>query len=224
MHSDGSAVTVAADLRPPHSPFVSSRTHSFPVDPKPPPKPQSPSPAVSSATSSSAISPVPLTPHTPQTSISAAPARAPAPYRPGFQPKGVYRPRTEEFTEARSTRRNVGRIERTKLERRLEKLTQLHFSADADKSTRSDRPAIPNRRASGFFDLDFSDLRNMDASELWRGVLQSQALQGGKADVRGRVCSLFTSKWVLIKFAAVAEQRITPWQNDKLVSKCPLCM
>lgn len=50
------------------------------------------------------------------------------------------------------------------------------------------RPAAAapeNRRASSFFDLDLSDLRNVDAGELWRGVIQSQAVQGGKADIRG---------------------------------------
>ena len=62
------------------------------------------------------------------------------------------------------------------------------------------RPAAAapeNRRASSFFDLDFSDLRNVDAGELWRGVIQSQAVQGGKADIRGGCARVVGSLWML---------------------------
>ncbi|KIM87520.1 hypothetical protein PILCRDRAFT_815045 [Piloderma croceum F 1598] len=211
---------------PLHSPQPSSdvivpppRTHSLNAGgPKPPPKlsqsqsqqSQSSSHTSTPAASSPAHSPAPSLPHLPLTHTT-VPTRVPAPYRPGFQPKGVYRPLTEEFASLRKTYRDVGRIERTKLERRLEKLIQLHFSSEAEKAAQlqqKQRPAaatVENRRASSFFDLDLSDLRNLDAGELWRGVLQSQAVQGGKADIR------------------VAEQRITPWQDDASVSKCPLC-
>ncbi|KAF8163182.1 FYVE zinc finger-domain-containing protein [Crassisporium funariophilum] len=101
----------------------------------------------------------------------------------------------------------ITRVERTKLERRLEKLIALHFPrhllSDAEEKL---RPAIrhDNRRASSLF--DFQNFRNVsfsDPSGLWRGVV------GGD-----------TSK---IDFRAT-EQRITPWQDDATVSKCPLCM
>lgn len=91
---------------------------------------------------------------------------------------------------ARSAHLDVGRVERTKLERRLEKLVALHFPPEGVAASgtgtgpRVKRPAPggENRRASFFFDLDF---RNMDAGELWKGVLQSQAMQGGKGEIRG---------------------------------------
>ncbi|KII89255.1 hypothetical protein PLICRDRAFT_110137 [Plicaturopsis crispa FD-325 SS-3] len=164
--------------------------------PRPPVKTPSPS-----------ATPHPSAPPTPNNTHSPLPAPSPrpsAPYRPGFQPKGVYRPRTDEFVEACRAKRDVGRIEHTKLERRLEKLINLHFSSDEKRAVELGRPAA-NRRASSFFDMDFSDLKSMDAGELWRGVLQSPALQGSKADIRA------------------AEQRITPWQDDSTVTKCPLC-
>jgi rabenosyn-5 len=204
--------TSAPDSRPsqlqPQPPAVASeviippiRADSLMTGPRPPPKHQSRSPSQSQLPSpaptprtgpSPAISPSPSLP-LPSTTLAPTPnTRAPAPYRPGFQPKGVYRPLTDEFTSARKIRRDIGRIERTKLERRLEKLIQLHFSPDSDqmkKQNPKQRPAavVENRRASSFFDLnlDFSDLKNMDAGELWRGVVQSQAVQGGKADIRG---------------------------------------
>ena len=44
-----------------------------------------------------------------------------------------------------------------------------------------------NRRASSFWDIDFSDLKNKSAGDLWREVLQTQASsQGGKNDIRGK--------------------------------------
>ncbi|KAM5534103.1 hypothetical protein V8D89_012284 [Ganoderma adspersum] len=151
---------------------------------------------------------------TPTTSTSSAfpsaprtPARSPAPYRPGFQPKGVYRPRTDEFVEARNQSRDLGRIERTRLERRLEKLINLHFPPPGQRKaeTPEPRPVKENRRASSFWDLDLSDLKNKSAGDLWREVVQSQASQSGKDDVRA------------------AEQKITPWEGDSSVSQCPLC-
>lgn len=188
------------------------------VPPQPPPKLYSPvpapAPALRSSTSTSAsasasaptstlVSPAASTPSLPSTSSAPAssstrtraftPTRSPAPYRPGFQPKGVYRPRTDEFSEFRKKRADEGRIEKTKLERRLEKLIALHFPVEnpADKSVDAKKVegsvngrgrGLEKRRASSFFNIDF---RNMDAGGLWKGVLQSQMVQGSKNDIRG---------------------------------------
>ncbi|KAF8201638.1 FYVE zinc finger-domain-containing protein [Pholiota molesta] len=149
-----------------------------------------------------------------------------APYRPGFQPKGVYRPLTDEFVARRRSiyegegEGGIARVERTKLERRLEKLIALHFpdpssqrlQRDHDKE---DRPGVvplgrENRRASSFFDFQSLKAMNLhDAGDLWRGVITSSLGDAAKMDIR-----------VLI---AAQEQRITPWQDDATVSKCPLC-
>ncbi|KAI0093580.1 FYVE zinc finger-domain-containing protein [Irpex rosettiformis] len=147
-----------------------------------------------------------------------------ATYRPGFQPKGLYRPRTDEFLEARRTRSDVGRVERTRLERRLEKLINLHFPhpdkiKEKEKEKEESRglngrpggPAV-NRRASSFFDLDISSLRGKSAGDLWRGVVtQAQAgvHVGGGGNSKGDV--------------RAAEQTITPWEEDRDVKECPLC-
>ncbi|KAI0332118.1 hypothetical protein GY45DRAFT_1299787 [Cubamyces sp. BRFM 1775] len=156
------------------------------------------SPALTTSTSTSSTTTV----------VSRSAGRSPAPYRPGFQPRGVYRPRTDEFIEARKHSRDVGRIERTRLERRLEKLINLHFPPPGQRKEESaeHRPMQQNRRASSFWDIDFSDLKNKSAGDLWREVLQTQASsQGGKNDIRA------------------AEQKITPWEDDAAVSQCPLC-
>ncbi|KAG9318201.1 FYVE zinc finger-domain-containing protein [Chiua virens] len=154
--------------------------------------PQPPSTSVSSS-----LSPSPIT--SPPSSTSPLPSRSPAPYRPGFQPKGVYRPRTDEFFQARNAKHDTTRIERTKLERRLEKLIHLHFPIQA-----IDEPKKPSieRRKSSLFDLDIASLKNMDVTDIWKGVVQSQSANG---DIRA------------------VEQRIAPWQEDTAVSKCPLC-
>ncbi|KAI0362345.1 hypothetical protein OH77DRAFT_44645 [Trametes cingulata] len=186
--------TVTAPVVPP------PRTSSLAVSPPQPPVPlphAASSPALTPSTSvSSSV-----------TGVSRASGRSPAPYRPGFQPKGVYRPRTDEFIEARNHSRDVGRIERTRLERRLEKLINLHFPPPGQQKSESSehRPMQQNRRASSFWDLDFATLKEKSAGDLWREVLQTQASQGSKNDIRA------------------AEQKITPWEDDASVSQCPLC-
>ncbi|KIJ44062.1 hypothetical protein M422DRAFT_252555, partial [Sphaerobolus stellatus SS14] len=86
----------------------------------------SPSPSATPAAVSPVTSP-PISTHSriPSTSLpqspSPTPRRSAAPYRPGFQAKGVYRPRTDEFLAARNSQREQGKIEERRLERRLEK-------------------------------------------------------------------------------------------------------
>lgn len=156
------------------------RTSSLPP-PQVPSKPASPSPSIS-ASSSRVDSPIP-------TSTPSAAAAFKTTYRPGFQPKGVYRPLTDDFLASRKRSRDAGRIELTRLERRFEKLVDLHFSTE-DSSVKGKEKSAPapalQRRASSFFE-DLSDLRSKSATELWRGVLESRAAaaNGGKGDIRG---------------------------------------
>ncbi len=124
-------------------------------------------------------------------------------YRPGFQPKGVYRPLTDDFLAVRKEKREVGRVERTRLERRLEKLVDLHFSREDEKigkGKEKSAPPVVARRASSFFDIDFNDLRSKSASDIWRGVLESRtaAANGGKGDTRGLSIFKLIVKSVLI--------------------------
>ncbi|KAH9050694.1 FYVE zinc finger-domain-containing protein [Lactarius hengduanensis] len=148
------------------------------------------------------------TPAAPSPAISPSPSsvrtstfvRSSALYRPGFQPKGVYRPLTDEFLEARRSHRDSGRIEQTRLERRLEKLINLHFGEGSDKRAPARSKQV--KRMSSIWELD---IRNMGPGDLWRGVIQSQVAPGSKADLRA------------------AEQNITPWQSDADVSQCPSC-
>ncbi|PFH50690.1 hypothetical protein AMATHDRAFT_144503 [Amanita thiersii Skay4041] len=93
------------------------------------------------------------------------------------------------------------RVERTKLERRLDKLISLHFppSSSSDVTRRSNGDS---RRLSAAISLEM--LRNMSVSEagsLWKGIVG----EGTKDKTRD------------------AEQRITPWQDDASATRCPLC-
>ena len=134
----------------------------------------------SSSSQTPAASASPVTSPSPSSTRTSTPVRPSAPYRPGFQPKGVYRPLTDEFLELRRSRRDIGRVEQTRLERRLEKLMNLHFGEDADK-----RPTARPKQARKMSSLWELDIRSMGPSDLWRGVVQSQAAAGGKADIRG---------------------------------------
>ena len=78
--------------------------------------------------------PVQLPSSTP-TSRSATPAPTPpqrasgsAPYRAGFQPKGMYRSHTDEFLESRARKRENGRVEQRRLERRLDKVCSIRHT------------------------------------------------------------------------------------------------
>jgi rabenosyn-5 len=143
---------------------------------------QSPTPAASAS---------PVTSPSPPSTRTSTPVRSTAPYRPGFQPKGVYRPLTDEFLEARRSRRDNGRVEQTRLERRLEKLINLHFGEDADKRATA-RPKQA-KRMSSIWELD---IRSMASGDLWRGVVQNQGTAGGKADIRG-LCFVSNSQRTL---------------------------
>lgn len=124
-------------------------------------------------------------------------SRKTAPYRPGFQPKGVYRPLTDDFLEIRRAKRDgeseggMTRVERTKLERRLEKLIALHFpdcreEGYQEKARPSARPLNGVKRASSIF--DFQTLKNMninDAGDLWKGVVTGNFGDSARNEVRG---------------------------------------
>ncbi|KAH9842728.1 FYVE-domain-containing protein [Rhodofomes roseus] len=196
--------TVVQTPRTPTSPSPGTPPHVHSLGPSPRPQMRVLSPAPGPSTTQ------PPSPAVPQFGRERSIARSPAPYRPGFQPKGVYRPRTDEFVEARKANRDVGRIERTRLERRFEKLMHLHFPSESQKEKEkltSDKrpPPRPNKRLSSIFEMDFSELRSKSASDLWRDVVQSQVASGGKNDIRA------------------TEQTITPWEDDALVTHCPLC-
>ncbi|KAL5529681.1 hypothetical protein ACEPAG_5666 [Sanghuangporus baumii] len=242
-HQRSTSMLVSPSIAPQPRLNPPQRTSSLPPPPAPPPKPTSPSlspspgpgPGPSSsaasrsilATSSRVQSPSPIPYNTPSsassvTSVPSTPTSTgthKAVYRPGFQPKGVYRPLTDEFLALRKHARDRGRIELTRLERRFEKLVDLHFSPpkageeDAaikgkEKSSNGSGIMAPGlvRRASSFFE-ELGDLKGKSATELWRSVLESRAAgaNGGKGDIRS------------------AEQRITPWQDDAEVSACPHC-
>lgn len=93
----------------------------------------------------------------------------------------------------RKKARDAGRVELTRLERRFEKLIELHFprpdivekEKGKEKEVKAEHPSMA-RRASSFFE-DLGELRTKSPSELWRGVLESRtaATSGGKGDIRG---------------------------------------
>ena len=114
------------------------------------------------------------------------------------------------------------------MERRLEKLINLHFphpdlkkEKEKEKEQATTRPApVQNRRASSFFDIDIGSLRGKSAGDLWKGVVSAQA--GGKNDIRGQFSCVYALKKITDTNLA-AEQAITPWEDDASVSQCPLC-
>jgi rabenosyn-5 len=160
------------------------------------------SPPIMKESSSTAVGPDLSLSDKPLPSIQQSPRRL-APYRPGFQPLGVRRHLTDDFLEIRRIKRDgegpgeTKRVERTKLERRLEKLIILHFPEreHGEKARPSPRPlANVNRRASIF---DFGSLKNMnlnDAGGLWKGIVASNVMDSAKNDLRGSCCFIYSKR------------------------------
>jgi hypothetical protein len=131
-------------------------------------------------------------------------ARNITPFRAGFQPRGHTRHRTDEFLAIRRVKRDgeekesggFKRVERTKLERRLEKIIALHFPLDgisheppeklASDKSRADLPRN-QRRPSSFFGLE--NLRNIKVNEpndLWRAIVSGGGLgESNRMSIRG---------------------------------------
>ncbi|KAF8710908.1 Rabenosyn Rab binding domain, partial [Rhizoctonia solani] len=204
LPAPGSVVS-APSLTPPRSNTPSAPPRSTTPILTPVPAPRSTTPVA--APSPTSNTPVPYAVLSRASSASPIPTNTlgvnspsrPAPYRAGFQPKGVYRHRTEEFEAARAKKVDGKRTEEKRLTRRLEKLIDLHFSP----KEKDDAPPPPNRRSSSFFD-DLAELKNKSPNELWRGVVESKAAQQERA-------------------IRTAEQTITKWEDDKDVSACPIC-
>ncbi|EJD02379.1 uncharacterized protein FOMMEDRAFT_168848 [Fomitiporia mediterranea MF3/22] len=224
VHSEFTPDTTQASSLKPTTSNVHQRSTSMsmslpPPQILPPPRTSSlqspavlPKPAASPASVSTTPSRVqsPMPPSTPSSSTTTTPAlERKAAYRPGFQPKGVYRPLTDDFLASRKRARDAESLELTRLERRFEKLVDLHFSEENGNTKGKEKldpaPSL-GRRASSFLE-DWSEFRQKSASELWKSVVESRAAaaNGGKGDIRA------------------AEQRITPWQDDADVPTCPHC-
>jgi rabenosyn-5 len=176
---------IKVDSTPNNSDIPSQSSHHSAM-----PNPISKSSSVNSALWDVSISNSPLLPTPP-------PSRKTAPYPPGFQPYGVRRVLTDDFLSARRMKRDgdgdggMKRVERTKLERRLEKLINLHFPPQPDPKGARDGPLHEktrsgHRRASSFF--DFQTLKNVnfnDASDLWKGVVIGGLQDTTKTEIRG---------------------------------------
>jgi rabenosyn-5 len=120
---------------PTPSPTPSAPQKSLPSVPQTPPPQAAALPRPGHAPTHSNILPVHLpSQHASSTtpaSRSATPVSTPprasgnAPYRAGFQPKGVYRSHTDVFLESRTRKRESGRVEERRLERRLDKVRSI---------------------------------------------------------------------------------------------------
>ena len=145
-----SRLTNPAPPTPAGAASPSSSSHTMEAPPQPPSKGPTPSPTPSTSQKVLPQTPpsrpvslprhpghtpthsntllVQLPPSTPtsrsETPVPTPPPRASgsAPYRAGFQPKGMYRSHTDEFLESRARNRESGRVEQRRLERRLDKV------------------------------------------------------------------------------------------------------
>ena len=143
----------------------------------------------------------------PSRSSSAHASSSRTPYMPGFQPSGVYRPRTEQFVDLRAKHGEGRRLEYGRIARRLEKLVHLHF---LDPSTTTSSVVAAPAPTAKLASLTQSVIksRSISASDLWSTVRQSV-----KTDNQRRGDEI-----------RQAEQTIVHWQDDRSVQSCPICL
>ncbi|KAJ3741755.1 FYVE zinc finger-domain-containing protein [Lentinula detonsa] len=204
---------------------------------------------LSTPTSAPAPAPTPTSTSTPS-AVSKLSKLPKAPYRPGFQPTGLTRFRTDEFLAARKVARDGPggrldkRVERTKLERRLEKIIRLHFpESDAllskDQGEKTEKGEVGSGKAKNVKEKELEDKEKKDSRLALsaNGKLQRPGLLGSAGDTRRRTSSFFetfdirrmSSSFIggvgLAEEESVrsSEQRITPWQPDSAASRCPHC-
>lgn len=125
-------------------------------------------------------------------------------FRPGFQPKGVVRVRTDDFAEFRRQRRSQGEMEEQRMDRRLEKLLAIHFAPISASEK------FGEVKASSFVDFDLNELKadpggmlKKSGNDLW----SSFRARGRGEDPKIRA----------------AEQNIVMWQDDAEAKTCPIC-
>lgn len=116
-----------------------------------------------------------------------------APYRSGFQPKGVVRHRTDEFVALRAKRRVMTELDDQRMERRLEKLLHIYSQGFEQESgtIASDPSSVWLRRGSMLLDV-FSSKKEQE-------------------------------KHRLQQLRRLAEQDVVKWQDDKSHPNCTLC-
>ncbi|WFC96798.1 carboxypeptidase Y-deficient [Malassezia brasiliensis] len=149
------APTTPTKPRAAHTAPTTPRTPGTPQGPATPPGPANPAAPIQHHSYASTLALHDADPpalhapaHTPPPRAASAPSRAPhagAPYRPGFQPKGVVRTRLPEFAAARAQHRSAVELEEQRMERRLAKLAAIHSPAFAKA------PAAPPQPASGLW-------------------------------------------------------------------------
>ncbi|SPO21665.1 related to vacuolar segregation protein PEP7 [Ustilago trichophora] len=127
-------------------------------------------------------------------------------YRSGFQPKGVLRVRTAEFTDLRRKGHSEGEMEAQRMDRRLAKLIAIHFAPINDAEKLMQSPA----KKSAFMDLDLDELKRDPSSVIRKGG--SELWTSFRARGRGEDPSI-----------RQAEQSIVNWQDDAEAKACPIC-
>ncbi|EGG03189.1 uncharacterized protein MELLADRAFT_78634 [Melampsora larici-populina 98AG31] len=137
--------------------------------------------ATSSSSSSSKFSSLP-------------PSHTQVPFRSGFQPKGVYRNRTDLLVSFRKGKEEIKRLEESRLQKRLERLIDLHFPNPSTSTSNSTSKDDHHTTATPLLN-SFTSLTNHYLS----GLIEST--------------STIRSK----------EQTIVRWQEDSEIKRCTIC-
>ncbi|PLW12801.1 hypothetical protein PCANC_13164 [Puccinia coronata f. sp. avenae] len=158
--------------------------------------------------------PVRLNSPTPSTKCSQVP------FRSGFQAKGVYRDRTDELIAIRNSKQESKRLEEARLQKRLEKLIQLHFPYQPQPHHQSQELSHQNDQPERCSN-SFANPPIINLSQMLFGIVKnvSSVTSGSNRGEFGGGLSLLGHNSAI----RAQEQSIVRWQEDQEVKQCKFC-
>ncbi|CAH7685597.1 FYVE zinc finger-domain-containing protein [Phakopsora pachyrhizi] len=146
---------------------------------------------------------------------SITPVQQQTPFRPGFQPRGVYRDRTNDLISFRKLKQESKRLQESRLQKRLERLVDLHFPAHDPQSQLRENDTTADGR------LETEGRSKHDGSALAGGGMMMMMVSQRIMDIVKSASE--PERLLMINNLRAKEQEIVRWQDDQEVVCCKLC-
>ncbi|GAA5947238.1 hypothetical protein JCM3765_001585 [Sporobolomyces pararoseus] len=208
LGTDNNKVSISASSPIPHN--------TLPFSPSPRPPQSQPSPSPVNGNSSTTI---------PHSSTPTKRSRTVVvPYLESFQPVGVRRDRTEQFFENRRNKRREKLGEEERLERRMDKLLELHFPTSTATTSASSNPTPTSSTFSAFNSLPSL---TKSAKDFWKQSTTTTTTTTVTTSGGGRNYDKKSSEIVVVDSPSSKikeeEQKLVKWQEDKSIKNCQIC-
>ncbi|KAG0143155.1 hypothetical protein CROQUDRAFT_717328, partial [Cronartium quercuum f. sp. fusiforme G11] len=117
------------------------------------------------------------------------------PFKSGFQPKGVYRNLSNEFINKRKYKQEFKRLEESRLQKRLEKLIDLHFIKSKKKKEEEEEEKEKEKEEKGGY-FNYIINHNSNSHQIIRE--KEQMIIRWENDLEGKFCKICKIKFNLL--------------------------